>query len=106
VASDGLSCFNDATVAGRIHQPIVVGSGKVPVARPELRWVNMILGSIKNGLRGAYHAIGSKYAQRHLVEFEYRFHRRIDLPDIAPSLAYGAPTTTPMLERLIKLRLV
>lgn len=49
-----------------------------------------ILGNIKSALRGTYHAIRPKYAQRYLSEFEYRFNRRIDLSDIIPRLAYVA----------------
>ena len=85
--------------------PVVVGSGKAAVERPEFRWVNTILGNIKNALRGTYHAIRPKYAQRYLSEFEYRFNRRFDLPDIIPRLVYVALRTPPMPERLLKLRL-
>ena len=49
--------------------------------------MNTILGNIKSALRGTYHAIRPKYAQRYLSEFEYRFNRRFDLPDIIPRLA-------------------
>ena len=45
------------------------------------------------------------YAQRYLSEFEYRFNRRFDLPDIIPRLVYVALRTPPMPERLLKLRL-
>ena len=45
---------------------------------------------IKSALRGTYHAIRPKYAQRYLAEFEYRFNRRFDLPDIIPRLLYVA----------------
>ena len=40
-----------------------------------------------------------------MQEFEYRFNRRFDLPDIIPRLVYVALRTPPMLERLLKLRL-
>ena len=89
--------------AGCVHEPVVVGSGKAAVERPEFRWVNTILGNIKNALRGTYHAIRPKYAQRYLSEFEYRFNRRFDLPDIIPRLVYVALRTPPMPERLLKL---
>ena len=56
-------------------------------------------------LRGTYHAIRPKYAQRYLSEFEYRFNRRFDLPDIIPRLVYVALRTPPMPERLLKSRL-
>ena len=105
VVSDGLACFHGVTAAGCVHEPVVVGSGKAAVERPEFRWVNTILGNLKNALRGTYHAIRPKYAQRYLSEFEYRFNRRFDLPDIIPRLVYVALRTPPMPERLLKLRL-
>ena len=60
---------------------------------------------VKNALCGTYHAVRPKYAQRYLAEFEYRFNRRFDLPDIIPRLVYVALRTPPMPERLLKLRL-
>ena len=72
---------------------------------PEFRWVNTILGNIKSALRGTYHAIRPKCAQRFLSEFEYRFNRRFDLPDIIPRLAHVALRTPSMPERLLKLNL-
>ena len=105
VLSDGLACFNGVTAAGCVHEPMVTGGGKTAVERPEFRWVNTILGNIKSALRGTYHAIRPKYAQRYLAEFEYRFNRRFDLPDIIPRLLYVALRTPPMPERLLKLRL-
>ena len=93
VVSDGLACFHGVTAAGCVHESVVVGSGKAAVERPEFRWVNTILGNIKNALRGTYHAIRPKYAQRYLSEFEYRFNRRFDLPDIIKNAAdCAAPT--------------
>ena len=86
VLSDGLACFNGVTAAGCVHEPMVTGGGKAAVERLEFRWVNTIPGNIKNALRGTYHAVRPKYAQRYLAEFEYRFNRRFDLPDIIPRL--------------------
>ena len=78
---------------------------RAAVERPEFRWVNTMLGNIKNAVRGTYHAIRPKYVQRCLSEFEYRFNRRFDLPDIIPRLVYVALRTPPMPEWLLKLRL-
>jgi len=105
VVSDGLACFGGVTAAGCVHEPIVTGGGKAAVERPEFRWVNTMLGNVKNALCGTYHAVRPKYAQRYLAEFEYRFNRRFDLPDIIPRLVYVALRTPPMPERLLKLRL-
>ena len=105
VRSDGLACFSAVTEAGCVHEPVVTGGGKAAVERPEFRWVNTILGNVKNALCGTYHAVRPKYAQRYLAEFEYRFNRRFDLPDIIPRLVYVALRTPPMPERLLKLNL-
>ena len=102
VVSDGLACFNGVSAAGCAHEKVVVGGGKASVEHPEFRWVNTILGNIKSALRAAYHAIRPKYAQRYLAEFEYRFNRRFDLPDIIPRLVYVALRTPPMPDRLLK----
>ena len=106
--SDGLACFNGVTAAGCVHEPIVIGSGKAAVERPGFRWVNTIPGNVKNAkntLCGTYRAVRTKYAQRHLAEFEHRLNRRFDLPDIIPRLVYVALRTPPMPERLRKLHL-
>jgi len=105
VVSDGLACFNAVTAAGCVHEPIVTGGGMAAVERPEFRWVNTILGNVKNALCGTYHAVRPKDAQRSLAEFESRFNRRFDLPGIIPRLVYAALRTPPMPERLLKLRL-
>ena len=105
VVSDGLACFHGVTAAGCAHEKVVVGSRRASVQHPEFRWVNTILGNIKSALRATCHAIRPKYAQRYLSEFEYRFNRRFDLPDIIPRLVYVALRTLPMPERLLKLNL-
>ena len=105
VVSDGLACFHGVTAADCAHEKVVVGSGRASVQHPEFRWVNTILGNIKSALRATCHAIRPKYAQRYLSEFEYRFNRRFDLPDIIPRLVYVALRTPPMPERLLKLNL-
>ncbi len=103
--SDGLACFQGVTAAGCAHDKIVAGSGKASVERPEFRWANTILGNVKSALRGTCHAIRPEYAQRYISEFECRFNRRFDLPDIIPRLACVALRTPPMPQRLLKLNL-
>ena len=105
VVSDGLPCFNAVTAAGCSHDKVVVGGGKAAVEHREFRWVNSILGNVKSALRGTHHAIRPKYAQRYLAEFEYRFNRRFDLPDIILRFFYVALRTPTMPERLLKLNL-
>ena len=105
VVSDGLAWFNGVSGVGRSHDKVVVRSGKAAVERPEFRWVNTILGNVKNAMRGTYHTVRPKYARRHLSEFEHRFNRRFDLPDIVPRLVYVALRTLPLPGNILKLRL-
>ena len=98
VVSDGLALLSwIVTAAGCVHEPVVVGSGRAAVERPEFRWVNTILGNIKNALRGIP-CDSSQVCSAISLEFEYRFNRRFDLPDIIPRLVYVALRTPPMPE--------
>lgn len=106
VISDGLACFNAVTDAGCEHDKIVCGGGRASVEEPEFHWVNTILGNLKSALRGTYHAVRPKYAQRYLSEFEYRFNRRFNLANLLPRLIYVALRTPPMPEKLLKIGLV
>lgn len=96
VVSDGLSCFTGIQDAGFHHEPHITGSGKAAVEHPSFKWVNTILGNVKNSLKGTYHAIHRKHVPRYLAEFQYRFNRRYDLPSMIPRLAYVALRTPPM----------
>ncbi len=105
VISDGLPCFNAFSDSGLIHDRIVCGGGPDSVEEPEFHWVNTMLGNLKNALRGTYHAVRPKYAQRYLSDFQYRFNRRFKLETIIPRLTYIALRTPPMPERLLKIGL-
>lgn len=105
VTSDGLACFNAVTDENCLHERIVCGGGRASVEEPKFYWVNTILGNLKSALRGIYHAIRPKYAQRYLAEFQYRFNRRANLGNLIPRFIYVALRTPPMPERLLKLSL-
>jgi hypothetical protein len=55
VVSDGLVCFNGVAAAGVEHQPVVIGGGGASMALDDFRWLNTVLGNVKNALRGTYH---------------------------------------------------
>ncbi len=81
VVSDGLWCFQAVEVAGCIHRRVVVGKNRKSTSMDCFRWVNTILGNLKNAITGTYHAFDfEKYAHRYLGEVQYRFNRRFDLP--------------------------
>ena len=94
VISDGLVCFRQVTQVAASHEPHVTGGGRPN--RPELRWVNTMLGNLKTALAGTYHSFNhNKYAARYLGEFTYRFNRRFDLAAMLPRLLRAAVTTKP-----------
>ncbi len=67
--SDGLACFRSVTKAGCHHTAVVAG-GKHPNDLPQFRWIYMLLGNLKTGFNGTFHAFNfDKYARRHLSGF-------------------------------------
>jgi len=103
VISDGLGCFTAITRSGCSHHPVVTGSGPRAAQLAAFKWVNTMLGNIKNSIRGTYHAIRPKHVPRYLAQFEYRFNRRYRLEDMITRLSWVALRTPPMPYRLLKL---
>ena len=103
VISHGLACFVGVTDAGCAHQFRVVG-GPRPTELPLFHRVNTVLGSVKTGLSGAYHAFGfGKYAERDLAVITYRFYRRFDLHALTNRLLAAAGRCGPRPERWIRM---
>lgn len=103
IVSDGFNCFPGVREADCLHLPIVTGGGPDSVDIPEFKWVNTMIGNIKNAIRGTYHAISPKHVPRYLAEFCYRFNRRFELSKMISRLAYIAVHTAPVPQRLLKL---
>ena len=105
VVSDGLACFLAVTNADCEHQRIVTGGGPDSVKKEEFRWVNTMLGNVKNSITGTYHSSGRahKHLPRYLAEFCYRFNRRFKLRDMLSRFFYVAARTPPMPYRLLTL---
>ena len=101
VWSDGLSCFTAVADAGCMHIPLVTGGGRLSAKDPTFKWVNTVLGNVKNAITGTYHSVSRKHAPRYLAEFEYRFNRRYNLPAMIERLAFVAARTPPMPYKLI-----
>ena len=102
VLTDGLPCFNGIADAGRSHAVIVAG-GRKPRDLPQFGWVNTVLGNLKTGLSGAYHAFKfRKYAQRYLSTTTYRFNRRFNLATLPMSLLRAAVNIGPRPERWLR----
>lgn len=103
VHSDGLYCFRAVTDAECEHIAVVTGGGRKSVRHSNFKWVNTMLGNVKNSLLGTFHAIREKHAPRYLAEFEYRFNRRFNLPAMIERLLYVALRTPPMPYRFLRM---
>ena len=103
VITDGLACFSGVKKAGYLHKSIITGGGYESVKLPEFKWVNIMLGNIKNSLHGTYHAISQKHIPRYLAEFCYRFNRRFHMESMIPSLICAAVNSKPIPQHQLKL---
>jgi transposase-like protein len=103
IVSDGLQCFDAVVDAKCIHETHIVGSGRQAAKHPAFKWVNTVLGNVKNSLTGTYHAFAQKHVPRYLAEFQYRFNHRFNLPSMIPDLVQISLNTPPMSERLLTL---
>jgi transposase-like protein len=103
VTTDGLACFNAFEEAGFKHTQIITGGGANSMKNIVFLWLNIILGNLKNALRGVYHSMSQKHLPRYFAEFEYRFNRRFDLSALPKQLIADAIKTSPMPCRLLKL---
>jgi hypothetical protein len=102
VISDRLGCFTGVTAAGCYHQAIIIGPRK-PNEVPDLGWVNTILGNLKTGFGGAYHAFKfAKYGIRYLAAFAYRFNRRFHLGTLPNRLLVAAAAIGPRPARWLR----
>lgn len=103
IVSDGLQCFDAVVEAKCIHEIHITGGGKKAVEHPAFKWVNTILGNVKNSLTGTYHAFTQKHVPRYLAEFQYRFNHRFYLPSMILDLVQLSLATPPMPERMLTL---
>jgi hypothetical protein len=101
VVTDGLDYFTAFQESGHGHIPITTGGGPQSVELPEFKWVNTIIGNVKNALHGTFHAISKKHFPRYLAEFCYRWNQRYNLEQMVACFGYVAVRTTPT-QRLLK----
>lgn len=97
VVSDGAPSFNYAKWNGIAeHKAIVTGGGKQACEIPQLKAINTVLGNLKTAISGTYHAFKfSKYAERYLADYQYRFNRRFKLEVLMQSLIRAAAACKP-----------
>ena len=103
VISDGLPCFNAINNTGSEQLGFIVGGKLELLDHPAFKWVNVMIGNVKNSLRGSCHAVKANHLPRHLAEYCFRFNNRFDLRTMLPKLAKAAVQTPAMPYRLLKL---
>ena len=103
LVSDGLICLKALAAEDKNHEIHIPKMGTWTTDIPNLKWVNTILGNLKNALKSTYKAYREQYIQRYLSEFEYRFNRRGDLTKIFTQLLCDAIATPPLPEKLLRL---
>jgi transposase-like protein len=103
IVSDGLNCFPAVTESACGHEPIPTSTSSEYDEFKVFKWVNTMIGNVKNAIHGTYHAISEKHFPRYLAEFCYRFNRRFLLHKMIDNLAYAAMYTPPMPQRILRL---
>ena len=102
VISDGLLGFGVLSQLGHTHEVRVAPKGKAGTEIEPFRWLNTLLGNLKTALGGTHHAFKfAKYADRYLADVQYRFNRRMSLPELVPRLAFAVMHTSPNPRRVI-----
>lgn len=99
--TDGLACFKAVKKRGVKHTATVMSKDPEEKNKGVFCWINTVIGNLKTALSGTYHHISTKYLNRYLAEFEYRFNRRYDLKVILPRLLYVAVHTPPYPETVL-----
>ena len=103
VISDGLACFKGTEAGACKHAGVVTGGNLNLMDHPAFKWVNVMIGNVKNSLKGSCHHIGAKHLPRHLGEYCFRFNHRFELRKLFPKLVKEAIRTPPMPYRYLKL---
>ena len=103
VVSDGLGCFRAVTKAGCTHEPVIAAHMGHSEKLPCFRWVNTVLGNLKTAIAGTLKSVARRYVFRYLAEFQYRFNRRFDLPEMLDRLACAATRAAPKPYKSLKI---
>ena len=96
VITDGMPCFSAVEDIGCGHEASATGGGPDSVELKEFKWINIMLGNLKNPVLGTYHSVSQKHLPRYFAEFSNRFNRRFDLKSMVKRLLDAAVNTLPM----------
>ena len=104
VVSDGLACFRAVTKAGCTHEAVNVSKAADHGEKLAcFRWVNTALGNLKTAITGTLKSVSPRYVFRYFAEFQYRYNRRFDLPEMLDRLACVATRAAPRPYKSLKI---
>ncbi len=87
IKTDAFKSFRFIPNSGYYHYPKVLAEPKN--IQQHLPWVHILISNFKNTVRATFHGVSSKYLQRYLDEFIYRFNRRFWEPQIFDRLLFA-----------------
>ncbi len=102
VVSDGLNCFPAVENAGCTHHAIIKSDSATNMEHSEFKWVDTMIGNVKNSIHGTYHAVSERHVPRYLAEFCFRFNGRFELGKMIKQLVQAAVNTLPVPQRISK----
>lgn len=103
VISDGLGCFRSFTDGGHIHFIRKTGDSRDPERIKPFNWLNIVIGNVKNAIRGTYHGVSKEHISRYLAEFSYRFNHRFRLELMVPDLINLSAKSKPIPQHQLRL---
>ena len=102
VVTDGLRCFDALSKTTKQHFSVSMKKDPETGKKPYFKWVNTILGNVKNALTSTYRSRKDTYTARYLAEFQYRINRRFDLERILIRLISASAQTPPLSGALLR----
>jgi len=103
IISDGLGCFKSFNDDGHLHIVRTTANSRDPERIKPFNWLNIIIGNVKNAIRGTYHGVGKQHISQYLAEFSFRFNHRFRLELMVPALIKLAAKSNPISEHRLRL---
>lgn len=103
VVSDGLGCFRSFSDGGHLHIARTTGDSREPERIKPFSWLNIIIGNVKNAIRGTYHGVSKQHISNYLAEFSFRFNHRFRLELMVPALIKLATESDPIPQHQLRL---
>lgn len=78
VHTDEFATYDELESMGYAHKRIVHAEKTYVTGDIHTQTIDGFWGNVKNGIRGVYHYVSSKYLQHYLNEYSFRYNHRND----------------------------